>query len=112
MLFRSILFEALFQGRDADNLVWQDTAAATIMYQGELDCNGNHTPDACDIASGDSNDANGNGIPDECESGCEWDLDGNGVTDVNDLLILIAGYPATYDVDDLLALLAEFGCGD
>ena len=106
-----ILFEALFQGRDADNLVWQDTAAATIMYQGELDCNGNHTPDACDIASGDSNDANGNGIPDECESGCEWDLDGNGVTDVNDLLILIAGYPATYDVDDLLALLAEFGCG-
>ncbi len=106
-----ILVEALFQGRDADNITWQDTAATTIMYQGELDCNANGTPDACDIASGDSDDDNGNGIPDECESGCEWDLDGNGVTDVNDLLILIAGYPAAYDVDDLLALLAEFGCG-
>lgn len=106
-----ILFEALFQGRDADYVTWQDTAAATIMYQGELDCNGNGAPDACDIASGNSNDDNANGIPDECESGCEWDLDGNGVTDVNDLLTLIAGFPADYNVDDLLALLAVFGCG-
>jgi hypothetical protein len=28
----------------------------------------------------------------------------------NDLLLLISGYPDTYDVNDLLALLAEFGC--
>jgi hypothetical protein len=106
-----ILFEALFQGRDENNVTWQDTAAVTITYQGELDCNGNGTPDACDIASGDSADSNGNGIPDECESGCEWDLNGDGITDVNDLLEVIAGFPATYDIDDLLALLADFGCG-
>jgi hypothetical protein len=30
---------------------------------------------------------------------------------VNDLLVLIAGYPDVYDIDDLLGLLAEFGCG-
>lgn len=34
------------------------------------DCNDNRIPDACDIASGTSNDRNGNGAPDECEQGC------------------------------------------
>lgn len=105
-----ILVEALFQGRDADDATWQDTAGTTISYQGELDCNDNGVPDACDIADGTSDDDNGNGIPDECESGCAWDLDGDGVTSVKDLLELIAGYPAEYDIDDLLALLADFGC--
>jgi hypothetical protein len=106
-----VLVEALFQGRDDDNIVWQDTASAFISYQGEQDCNGNLNPDACDIASGDSDDDNGNGIPDECESGCQWDLNGDGTTDVNDLLELIGGFGSQYDVDELLALLAEFGCG-
>lgn len=31
------------------------------------DCNGNDTPDGCDLASGASCDANLNGVPDECE---------------------------------------------
>lgn len=31
------------------------------------DCNGNTTPDECDIAQGTSTDFNGNGIPDVCE---------------------------------------------
>ncbi len=106
-----ILFEALFQGRDDNDEVWQDTASTYITYLNEQDCNGNFNPDACDIASGESDDDNANGIPDECESGCEWDLDGDGMTSVNDLLALIAGYPDPYDVNDLLALLAEFGCG-
>ncbi len=106
-----ILFEALFQGRDNDDLVWQDTASTYIKYMGEKDCNGNLNPDACDIASGESGDDNGNGVPDECESGCEWDLDGDGMTSINDLLELIAGYPEHYEVNDLLGLLAEFGCG-
>ncbi|MDP7028759.1 MAG: hypothetical protein QF733_00895 [Phycisphaerales bacterium] len=106
-----ILFEALFQGRDASGETWQDTASALITWQGEQDCNANRIPDACDIAGGESNDANGNGVPDECESGCDWDLDGDGVTGVDDLLILIGGFGQTYDVDDLLSLLAEYGCG-
>ena len=106
-----ILFEALFQGRDDGSTTWQDITARTITYSGELDCNGNEVPDACDIASGDSDDVNGNGIPDECESSCEWDLDGDGMTTVNDLLVLISEYPEVYGIDELLGLLAEFGCG-
>ena len=105
-----ILFEALFQGRDAFNVTWQDIASGTITYQGELDCNGNGNPDACDIASGDSNDANGNGIPDECESTCAGDVDGDGDTDVDDVLAIINGFGTTYDVDDLLFTIADFGC--
>lgn len=34
------------------------------------DCNGNHVPDECDIASGTSSDNNANGVPDECETEC------------------------------------------
>ena len=41
-----------------------------------LDCNGNGITDACDIASGRSQDLDGNGVPDECE-----DCNGNGVVD-------------------------------
>ncbi|MCH2143357.1 MAG: hypothetical protein MK077_10230 [Phycisphaerales bacterium] len=106
-----ILFDALFQGRDAEGMTWQDAASTTISYQGELDCNGNLTPDACDIASGESQDANANGVPDECEQLCAWDLNGDGNTSVDDLLILIGNFGSLYEVDDLLGLLAEFGCG-
>ena len=110
-LTSEILFEALFQGRDTDNLTWQETASALVTYQGEQDCNSNRVPDACDISNGTSDDINGNGIPDECESSCNWDITGDGQTNIDDLLALIAHFPATYDVNDLLALLAEFGCG-
>jgi len=106
-----ILFEALFQGRDALDVTWQDTAAATITYGGEQDCNENHVADACDIAGGSSQDTNGNGIPDECESGCSYDIDGDGDVDVDDILALINGFGSVYDVDDLLGAIAEFGCG-
>ena len=105
-----ILFEALFQGRDASNVTWQDIASGTITYEGEQDCNGNGNPDACDIANGDSDDANGNGIPDECESDCSGDADGDGDTDVDDILAIINGFGSIYDVDDLLNAIADFGC--
>ncbi|MCH2140346.1 MAG: hypothetical protein MK100_04850 [Phycisphaerales bacterium] len=106
-----ILFSALFQGRDSADNLWQDATSRMIAYQGEQDCNGNRLADACDIAAGTSEDADQNGIPDECETGCQWDLDGNGNVDVNDLLALINEFGATYHVNDLLALIAEFGCG-
>jgi hypothetical protein len=105
-----ILFEALFQGRDAINVTWQDTASALVTYNGELDCNLNGNPDACDIANGSSDDANGNGVPDECESGCTGDADGDGDTDVNDILLIITGFGTIYDIDDLLNAIADFGC--
>ncbi len=105
-----VLFEALFQGRDDQDVTWQDTASLWVELEGELDCNANRVPDACDIAQGTSEDEDGDGIPDECESPCQWDLNGDGTTDVNDLLTVIGGFGATYDVNDLLALLADFGC--
>jgi hypothetical protein len=41
---------------------------------------------------------------------CEWDLDGDGVVNVNDLLDVIAGFGTIYTVNDLLAVLSDFGC--
>jgi hypothetical protein len=34
------------------------------------DCNGNNTPDECDIADGTVEDCNGNGVPDACDNDC------------------------------------------
>jgi hypothetical protein len=38
------------------------------------DCNGNDTPDACDLTSAGSADCNANSVPDECESGYRYRL--------------------------------------
>ncbi|MCP4760078.1 MAG: hypothetical protein GY894_09550 [Planctomycetes bacterium] len=105
-----VMVEALFQGRNAVDVTWQATGGATATLGNWADCNANGTNDACDIAGGSSNDANGNGVPDECESSCVWDLNGDGMTTVDDLLALIGEFGTTYNVDDLLGLLAEFGC--
>ncbi|MHC5112720.1 MAG: hypothetical protein ACYTHJ_22935, partial [Planctomycetota bacterium] len=49
------------------------------------DCNGNGTPDSCDIDNGTSQDCTtdglGNGIPDECETDCN----NNGISDACDI---------------------------
>ncbi|UCE61514.1 MAG: S8 family serine peptidase [Phycisphaerales bacterium] len=63
--------------------LWEgDTAYGLTLMQNalnetkapELDCNRNSNPDACDIASGFSEDCSGNGIPDECEPDCNGTL--------------------------------------
>ncbi len=86
------------------------------------DCNDNGVSDACDIASGTSDDINGNGIPDECE--CWGDLNGDGVIDLADLAQLLGNYGTTsgavyedgdmdcdgdVDLSDLAALLGVYG---
>lgn len=53
-----------------------------------LDCNTNGEPDACDIFDGQSVDQNNNGIPDQCDA----DLDGNGIVNTSDLLILFSNW--------------------
>jgi hypothetical protein len=88
----------------------------------DRDCNGNGTPDWCDISSGVSVDANDNGIPDECE--CEGDLNGDGLTNVDDIIIVIlnwgeigenpgdANNDGIVDGQDLGLVITSFGgCG-
>ena len=64
------------------------------------DCNGNGIADLCDTISGFSSDKNGNHVPDECE--CSGDVDGNGHTDVDDLIdVLVAWGDTSYGPADL-----------
>ena len=73
--------------------------ACVILYTAP-DCNANGIPDGTDIDNGDSQDIDGNGIPDDCE--CPTDTTGDGTTDVNDLLLVIAQFglgPGDGDVD-------------
>jgi hypothetical protein len=56
------------------------------------DCNGNATPDACDIFEGGSVDGDGNGVPDECET--PGDVNQDGVVDVEDLVAVILAWGA------------------
>lgn len=64
------------------------------------DCNSNGIADLCDTISGFSSDKNGNHVPDECE--CSGDVDGNGHTDVDDLIdVLVAWGDTSYGPADL-----------
>jgi len=63
-----------------------------------VDCNGNGTPDGCDISSAASADVNENGIPDECD--CLGDLDNDGQTNGADLAILLGSW-GTAGVGDI-----------
>ena len=50
---------------------WNEAVGNYVLestFVGIIDCNGNGTDDADDIANGSSSDLNGNGIPDDCES--------------------------------------------
>jgi FG-GAP repeat/Regulator of chromosome condensation (RCC1) repeat/Thrombospondin type 3 repeat/Dockerin type I domain len=58
-----------------------DTGSVRLYTKAVVDCDGNGTPDACDIAQGFASDANANGKPDACES---IDGDGDGVPDAFD----------------------------
>jgi hypothetical protein len=56
------------------------------------DCNGNGTPDVCDIALGQSQDQDGDGVPDECQTGVPGDVTGDGLVNVADLSALVAAW--------------------
>ncbi|MCH2132863.1 MAG: M12 family metallo-peptidase [Phycisphaerales bacterium] len=105
-----IQFEGLVQGSDASGESWQETVDLSFGYTETLDCNLNGVSDTCDIANGSSSDSNGNGVPDECESGCAGDYDGNGQTNIDDILTVIGDWGNPYTVEDLLAVLDDYGC--
>lgn len=88
------------------------------------DCNSNLRPDMCDITSGMSLDINGNSVPDECE--CLADANGNGVVNIDDLVIVITGWGAcagcppvhcagdvtwncVTNIDDLVKVITSWG---
>lgn len=95
--------------------------ACDIRDGTSADCNANFVPDECDIDSGFSQDMNCNGVPDECE--CIGDLNGDGVVDDDDRVILLAAWglcpdplcPEDLNCDgvvgaaDLLILLGAWG---
>ena len=96
-------------------------AGGAYVYLGlaGLDCNTNGRADSCDIFLGASSDSNNDAIPDECR--CIWDLDGDSVVGIADLLNLFRAWgtnpegPPDFDGDgivgiiDLLRLLANWG---
>ena len=75
---------------DIGNGTSVDCNANDIPDECEPDCNGNGVADECDIADGTSFDNNGNGVPDECDAAS--DLDGNGVVNTADLLLLLGAW--------------------
>jgi hypothetical protein len=71
-----------------------------------VDCNGNNVPDNIEIATGMTADVNGNGIPDSCE--CPADYTGDGMVNMDDLLVIISGW-GTYNMNNLLAVVNNWG---
>jgi hypothetical protein len=129
--------DQLIIGAWADDGSAIDAGAIYITNGSEfLDCNENGVPDSCDIASGVSLDEDADGIPDECQKppvSCAADIspfpDGDGVVDVDDLLVVINGWgdcpvppipcqadvaplgagDGVVDVDDLLVIINGWG---
>ena len=79
----TINMTALFQGRDANEIVWQHTDDIFISYDEVMDgdCDGNDVTDRCDFANG--GDSDGNGILDACEF---LDCNENGINDPDDII--------------------------
>ena len=74
------------------------------------DCNGDGTPDACEIAAG-APDANHNGIPDSCEA-VIGDLDGNGLVNGADLARLLVNWGGSGAANGDLDGSGSIGGGD
>ncbi len=56
-------------------------------------------------------DGGGNEWMDVCPDSepCDGDVTGDGIVDVNDILVAVAGFGDEYDVNDLLTILENFG---
>jgi len=67
--------DVLSASQDDDEITWYENESG--------DCNGNGSPDGCDVDFGTSADCSGNGVPDECEPDCN----GNGVADSCDVVL-------------------------
>ncbi len=88
---------AFVQG--ADTGLWRPSGF-DFMPGGDIDCNLNFFPDACEIAMGLVEDLNGDGIPDECQV-CVADLDGDNDTDADDFFAYLDLFAAADPDADL-----------
>ena len=70
-----------------------------VLLETSPDCNSNGVADSDDITGGSSQDVNGNGVPDECE--CPGDVTGEGVIDIEDILLVIAAFGQNGGVADI-----------
>jgi len=113
----SLLYDSDADG-DLDLAMIDEIADVVILYRnGDAgdDCDGNGTPDACDLASGAAADCNGNGLPDSCdiESGASEDQDGNGVPDECTTALAACGAGAVHaacgSATDVLLLNGQSG---
>ncbi len=89
-----------------------------VLLETSPDCNSNGIADSEDIADGTSEDVDGNGIPDDCE--CPGDITGEGIIDVEDILLVIAAFGqdggdedingnGQVDIADILILIDGWG---
>lgn len=102
---------AIHSGLAVVGTPWDDDAGSlsgsAYVFGGLSDCNGNGALDACDIADGSSEDLNGDGMLDECA--CPWDLTGDGVVNVLDLIELLFSFGPCDDPNDCPADFNEDG---
>ena len=122
-------FDPALDGTDSDGDGVCDSGDLCPGFDDAIDCNGNATPDGCDLTSGTSVDTNANGIPDECEGELFIRGDGNsdGIVDLSDaiytLFVVFEGLPPTcalavdcndddaLDVSDVVSLLGGLFTG-
>ncbi len=115
----TVYFESWVQGRNSDNVVFDDPARIEAAFVAVEDCNVNGISDTCDIAYGSSMDLDDNGVPDECQGVCPGDANGDGFSDIDDILTVISMFETTdadadvddsgfVDIDDLLQVIGFF----
>jgi hypothetical protein len=84
------------------------------------DCDGDGTPDGCELDAGTQVDLDYDGIPDDCEPPCPADVNHDGAVDVDDLTTVILAWGGSdpeaditgdgvVDVDDLTSVILGWG---
>ncbi|HRX86227.1 MAG TPA: M6 family metalloprotease domain-containing protein [Phycisphaerae bacterium] len=77
-----VAFELSSDSFVSGTLGWQ--IDNVYLASGAPDCNGNGSPDGCDLDAG-SSDCNANALPDECEAGGPVDFNLDGIVDLLDM---------------------------
>ncbi|MCP4759983.1 MAG: hypothetical protein GY894_06080 [Planctomycetes bacterium] len=113
---RTRICSGLLSGGNCDGVLETDAAKVLRLVTNHLDSPTLQLTDEIGAVECISSAADIQSLCDTCGDGlidelaCGWDLNDDGSVNVNDLLIVVAGFGTIYDVDELLDLLAQFGC--